>query len=321
MKILTASSANMDLSMKVPAAPAKGQTVMGTDYKYVSGGKGANSATAIAKLGGESVFCAALGNDSNGKTLRELYENIGIDTSCILTLDGTPTGLAAVTVEDDGANRIVVFSGANSALTPEHAIESAKKTKPDAVFCHFEIPFETVCALSHFCHEHNIPMVVDAGPADSEMDLSMLAPLTVFSPNETETEIFTGIKPTDERSYMEAAAKLSEKVKAKYYVLKLGSKGVAVYNGSDMKIIPTYPVKAVDTTAAGDSFTAAMTLDYMLTGADILHACRYGNAVASVTVSRPGAGDSIPTAKELECFLKENMITLEKGADDDGKLF
>jgi len=140
VKILTVSSANMDLNMRVSEAPKKGQTILGGEYKYVSGGKGANSATTVAKLGGTSVFCAALGNDANGETLKSIYKRDNIVTDHILTLDSAPTGLATVTVEDDGANRIVVFSGANSFLSAEHAVKSAKQCAPDAVFCHFEIP-------------------------------------------------------------------------------------------------------------------------------------------------------------------------------------
>ena len=308
-RILTVSSANMDLSMRISVAPSKGQTLIGSSYKYVSGGKGANSATAIAKLGGDSVFCAAMGKDSNGDTLKSLYKTIGINTDYILTLDDAPTGLATVTVEDDGANTIVVFPGANAALSAEHAIKSAKECKPDAVFSHLEIPFDTVAKLSHYCYEAGIPMVIDAGPANREYDLSALAPMFVFSPNETETEIFTGIAPNDEESTLQAAKKLASLVKAEYYVLKLGGRGVAVYDGNNVTYVPTYVVKVVDTTSAGDSFTAAMTLEYLKTK-DIIHSCRYGNAVASVTVSRAGAGDSIPTKDELDAFLKQNGIVL-----------
>ncbi len=306
--ILTVSSANMDLNMRVSRAPEKGETLIGGSYKYVSGGKGANSATAVAKLGGSSVFCTALGNDDNGKVLLDIYKNTGINTDFIKICDDCPTGLATVTVEADGANRIAVFSGANNAVCAEYAIKAASTVKPDAVFCHFEIPYETVATLSHYCFENGIPMFIDAGPADKSLDLTRLAPLCVFSPNETETEIFTGITPKDDESCIAAAKKLMETVKAKYYVLKLGGRGVGVYDGQKLTVIPTYSVKVADTTSAGDSFTAAMTLEYIRSG-DIYRACRYGNAVASITVSREGAGESIPTADELDAFVKTNGIT------------
>lgn len=309
VRILTVSSANMDLNMRVNECPLKGQTVLGDSYAYVPGGKGANSATAVAKLGGDSIFCAALGNDANGKTLKGIYEETGMNTEYIVMLDDAPTGLATVTVEADGANRIVVFSGANSALSADHAVKSVEAARPDAVFCHLEIPFDTVAAVTHACHKNGIPCFVDAGPASKDYDLGKLAPMAVFSPNETELEIFTGIKPDDEAETLRAAIRLQELVKAEYYVLKLGGRGVAIYDGKNLEVIPTYDVKVVDTTAAGDSFTAAMTLEYIRTG-DIYRACRYGNAVASITVSRMGATGAIPTSAELDAFVKEKNITL-----------
>ncbi len=307
--VLTISSSNMDLSMKVDACPEKGQTVMGREYSYVPGGKGANSAVTVAKLGGSSVFCAALGRDANGDALNDYYTDFGIDTSCILRTDEAPTGLAAVMVDSDGANRITVFSGANAVLNAEHAVSCVKKVMPDAVFCHFEIPFDTVLAVSGICYELKIPLFIDAGPADASYPLEKLSPMLVFSPNETETELFTGIDPSDPNNALAASKKLSERVDARYYVIKLGKRGVGVYDGKEFTVIPTYDVKVVDTTAAGDSFTAAMTLEYVRSG-DILRACRYGNAVASLTVSKRGAGDSIPTEREVTDFITERDIKL-----------
>ncbi len=306
-KIMTVSSANMDLNMRMNRAPEKGETLMGDSYSYLPGGKGANSAVTLAKLGADSVFCAALGDDANGKTLSDLYSSVGIDTSCILTLSGIPTGLATVTVESDGANRIAVFSGANSHLSPKHAEQSILKVRPDAVFCHLEIPFETVCAVSKACYENNIPLVIDAGPADQSTPIENLSPMLVFSPNESETLTFTGIKPKDEESCRMAAEKLASRVKAEYYVIKLGGKGAAVCKDGNVTIVPTYDVKVVDTTAAGDSFTAALTYEFLRSG-DMVRACKFGNAVASVTVSRKGASDAVPTEAELNEFVKNNGI-------------
>ncbi len=306
-KILTISSANMDLNMRMNRAPEKGETLMGDSYGYLPGGKGANSAVTLAKLGADSVFCAALGCDENGKTLRSLYESVGIDTSCILMLNSVPTGLATVTVESDGANRIAVFSGANAYLSPEHAEASINKVSPDAVFCHLEIPFETVCAISKVCYGKGIPLVIDAGPADKSTPIEKLSPMLVFSPNESETFTFTGIKPHDEQSCREAADALAMRVTAKYYVIKLGGMGAAVCDKDSVTIVPTYDVKVVDTTAAGDSFTSALTYEYLRSG-DMVRACKFGNAVASVTVSRKGASDSVPTEAELREFIEAKKL-------------
>ncbi len=311
-KILIVSSANMDLNMRIVEMPDKGRTVMGCGYSYVPGGKGANSATAVARLGGKSCFCTAVGNDTNGRTLLGVYEKDGIDTSFVKVCENVSTGLATVMVEADGANRICVFSGANSMLEPSDVVKAVERSAPDAVFCHFEIPFDTVKAALLASAEKNIPSFIDAGPASAEYPLEELSPVTVFSPNETETEIYTGIRPVDPASCREAAEKLLKRVKAEYIVIKLGGKGAAVYDckrKGDVVIVPSYDVKVVDTTSAGDAFTAALALEYTRSG-DMLRACRFGNVVGSLTVSRPGAGDSIPTADECDSFIRQNGIVI-----------
>ena len=311
-RILTVSSANMDLNIRVERVPQKGETLIGGTYSYVPGGKGANTATAVARLGGDSVFCAALGRDANGDSLIAGYRRDGINVDYIKRCENTPTGLATVTVEADGANRISVFSGSNMELYAEDAVNAAKNCKPDAIFCHFEIAFETVRAVSEYGYKNGIPVFIDAGPASAEHKLENLSPVTVFSPNETETEIYTGITPDSPESCKRAALALLRRVKAKYIVLKLGSRGVGVYDaekGGEVEIIPTYPIKVVDSVAAGDAFTAALTLEYVR-GGDIYRACRFGNVVGTLTVSRAGAGDSIPTAAEAEAFISERGIDL-----------
>ena len=311
-KILTVSSANMDLNMRVERSPEKGETLIGGSYSYVPGGKGANSATAVARLGGDSFFCTALGCDANGDTLIKGYIGDGIHTDYIKRCGNAPTGLATVTVEADGANRICVFSGANNEINPEDAVSAVEKCQPDAVFCHFEIPFETVRAAVNACYEKGIATVIDAGPASTAYPLETLAPITVFSPNETETEIYTGITPDTPENCKRAAIALLQRVKAKYIVLKLGARGVGVYDaekGGEVEMIPTYPIKVVDSVAAGDAFTAALTLEYIRSG-DIYRAARYGNVVGTLTVSKRGAGDSIPTAAECDAFMAERGIEL-----------
>ena len=311
-KILTVSSANMDLNMRVERSPEKGETLIGGSYSYVPGGKGANSATAVARLGGESYFCTALGCDANGDTLINGYIADGINTEYIKRCKNAPTGLATVTVEADGANRICVFSGANAEITPDDATSAVEKCLPDAVFCHFEIPFEAVRAAALACYEKGIPTVIDAGPANAEYPLETLPPITVFSPNETETEIYTGITPDTPENCKRAALALLQRVKADYIVLKLGSRGVGVYDakkGGEVEILHTYRIKVVDSTAAGDAFTAALTLEFIRSG-DIYRACRFGNVVGTLTVSKMGAGDSIPTKEEVDAFIDERGIII-----------
>ena len=180
---------------------------------------------------------------------------------------------------------------------------------PDAVFMQFEIPEEAAIAAAKFAAKRKIPVFVDAGPAKPDTPLEKLPPLEVISPNETETEIFTGISPNTPENCLRAAIALSKLVNAHYYVIKLGGRGTYIYDGLYYHCLPAYDVKAVDTTAAGDAFTAAFTLEYLRSG-DVERAGKYGNAVGALTVSRAGAYTSLPTAAEVDEFIARKGIKL-----------
>lgn len=297
-KILVVSSANMDFVMDTPRIPAAGETLIcDGGYRYIPGGKGANSAVAVARLGGDSLFCTSVGRDANGDALLALYNDEGIDTRFIYRASDAPTGLAAIMVEGNGQNRIMIYPGANRKITKE-AVDLAIGEKPDALFMQLETSVETVLYAAKAASEAGIPIVIDAGPADPTFPLESLPEIEIFSPNETETEIFTGVKPVDEASCAEAVRKLSGRVNAKHFCIKLGDKGCYL----DGAIVPSFKTKAVDTTAAGDTFTAALTLEYLKCG-DLAKAARFANAAGAIAVSRKGASSSIPHLAEVEAFL------------------
>ena len=315
-KVLIVSSANMDFVMNVATVPPAGATVIETaSYRYVPGGKGANSAIAFRRLGGDAVFCTRLGTDANGDALESLYRSEGIDTSFITRDTDAPTGLAAILVEGNGANRIIVYPGSNMTITKESIADAmAGEDKPDALFMQLEIAPDAIVYAANTAAENGIPVFMDAGPANKEFPFDRLPCLEVFSPNETETEVFTGVKPLCDASCLEAAKKLEKMVKAKHYVLKLGGRGAYVYTPSlstETGVhIPTYDlVKVVDTTAAGDAFTAGLTLEYLRSD-DILRAIRYGNVVGTITISRAGASTSIPSTAEIDAFVAQHAIAL-----------
>ncbi len=303
VRILTVSSANMDFVMNVSKVPAGGETVQdpGT-YSFIPGGKGANAAVAIQRLGGDSVFCTRLGNDSNGRTLKAIYESEGIDTRFIVTDSESNTGLAAIMVEPSGQNRIIVFPGSNSKIC-EKDIKDAMGCLPDALFMQLEISESAVLTAAGYAAEKGIPIFLDAGPARRDFPLDKLPRLEVFSPNETETEIFTGIKPSNPDACLKAAIALSELVDAHYYVIKLGGRGCYIYDGKYYYCLPTYDMPVVDTTAAGDAFTSALTLEYLRSG-DMERAGKYANAVGSLAVGVRGAMPSIPTEAAVQKFIK-----------------
>ncbi|MBQ3015739.1 MAG: ribokinase [Clostridia bacterium] len=303
-KILLIGSANMDLSMNMLRVPEPGETLIDDGgIAYTPGGKGANSAVAFAKLGADCVFCTKLGKDAHGQKLFNYYKECGINTSHIKVDAEAPTGLALVMKEADGSNRIVVYPGANTTLSNENIIE-AFACNPDAVYLGFEIPFATAVAAAKIASAKNIPIFIDAAPASKEYPLESLPYLEVFSPNETETFEYTGIMPRGTESCLKAAHSLFTRLKAKYIVIKLGSRGAFVYDGKHYDLVAAYkPDAVVDTTAAGDTFTAGMTLEYLRSG-NIKSAMRYGAAAAAIAVSRKGAGASVPTEAEVFDFIK-----------------
>ena len=302
-KILLVGSSNMDLSMNMLRLPEAGETLIDDGgVAYVPGGKGANAAIAFKRLGAEVIFCAKLGADVHGQKLYEFYKSEGLDTSHIKVDRDNPTGLAVVMREGDGKNRIVVYPGANNYITPE-AVIAAFDSNPDALYLSFEIPFSIAVFAAKTAAARNIPIFVDAAPANREYPLEELPAIEIFSPNETETLEFTGISPVGMENSLRAALAMARRAKAKNIVIKEGARGAFLYDAKRYNVFPSFKVeKVVDTTAAGDAFTAAMTLEYLRSG-DIKSAIIYGNAAGAITVTRAGAASSVPSFEEVESLV------------------
>lgn len=305
-RILIIGSANMDLLMNMYKVPEAGQTVIDDGgVAYLPGGKGANAAVAFARLGGASVLCARLGADVHGQKLHQFYRESGIDTTYIKADRDNPTGLAVVMKEGDGSNRIVVYPGANWHLSADN-VADAFACQPDAVYIGFEIPFAVAVAAAKYASERNIPIFVDPAPADKELPLESLPRVEIFSPNESETLEYTGINPQGTDSSLRAALAMYRRVKCKYLVIKQGERGAFVYDGRHYNFVPAFRVgRPVDTTAAGDAFTAALTLKYLENGGDIYAAAKFGAAAGALTVKKRGASSSIPTRAEVEALLSD----------------
>ena len=306
-KILLIGSANMDLSLNMYKLPEAGETLIDDGgVAYVPGGKGANAAVALTKLGANCVFSTKLGADVHGQKLYNYYKEMGMDTSFINVDHDHPTGLAVVLKESDGTNRIVLYPGANSHITTESVIE-AFNCNPDALYLSFEIPFSLAVAAAKVASAKGIPIFIDAGPASKEHALEALPPVEVFSPNETETLEYTGINPTGIESSLHAALALYRRVKCKYVVIKQGAKGAFIYDGKHYDTLPAIRTagKVFDTTAAGDAFTAALTLEYLRNGKDIKAAVTYANTAAAIAITRKGASSSVPTEEEVNALYRK----------------
>ena len=308
-KILVIGSANMDLSMNMYKVPEAGETLIDDGgVAYIPGGKGANAAVALKKLGADCFFCAKVGADLHGQKLYQYYKDLGINTSYLKVDRENPTGLAVVMKESDGNNRIIVYPGANSMLSLDN-INEAFGCNPDALYLGFEVPFQTALAAARIASSRGIPIFVDAAPASKDYPLESLPMLEIFSPNEIETETYTGIVPQGTDSALRAALALYRRVKAKYIVIKQGERGAFVYDGKHFFVVPAIRLgKVVDTTAAGDAFTAALTVEYLNTD-NIRKAVKYGVAAGSLAVTRRGASSSVPTEDEVRAvIMREDLI-------------
>jgi len=310
-RILVVSSANMDITLPARSLPAAGETLLCDGAVcYSPGGKGVTSAVTLSALGAETVLCARIGRDSHGETLYDYYKECGIDVGHLVIDKDHATGCAVILVDAKGQNRILCYPGANRYLSASDA-EDAFLCCPDALYMQMEIGQDAILSAADYAARHEIPIFLDAGPARADFPLENLPPLTVFSPNETETELYTGITLTGTDSMLAASMELFRRVRAEYIVIKLGDRGAFVCNGRHFKFITAFPVRAVDTTAAGDAFTAAMTLRFLENGGDINDAVRYGCAAGAITVTRPGAAYSVPKSRaEIEEFMTRKEAEL-----------
>lgn len=295
IKSAVVGSINMDMILTADRIPDVGENLQGNSYSYANGGKGANQATALARLGAEVRMIGKVGNDVNGKKLIENLEANNIDASGV-SEEGSVTGLAAILIDKDGRNRIIVYEGANSEIDAQEAINSINDDT-QLLLIQFETSEDVVTAVVNHAISRNITTVIDCGPAKN-FCLEKMQGATIISPNESETKALTGILPDNEETILEASEILKTRSNAKFVVLKLGERGCSVFDGEKLTILPPYKTEVVDTTAAGDCFTAAMALEYVRTG-DIYKACDIGNKAGAVAVSRMGAADSMPTISEL----------------------
>ena len=300
-RILVVSSANVDLILNAETLPAAGETVIsGGDFAFVAGGKGANAARTCAALGCDTIFLCRLGDDRHGKRLIELYKREGFDTRFIKLDRDLPTGLAAVAVSG-GESRIIVYPGANTALSAD-SVEEAFTTYPDAAFVQMEIPDEAIVAAGKFAVKTGAKLIVDAGPAKPHIPFAEMGGIDVFSPNETECAAYCGIVPTTMERCTNACIDLSKRMNAKQIVLKLGERGCFVYDGMYSYMYTAYQVRTVDPTGAGDAFSAALT-SRLVKGEPLEVAAKYANAAGAIATTHHGA--YAPKDAEIRALMAE----------------
>ena len=295
--IVVAGSINIDLVTSTHHIPVAGETVSGTDFQVHPGGKGANQAVAIARLGYPVHMIGHVGDDVFGPQLRDGLAAAGVDVSAVTTSAG-PSGVATIVVSDTAENSIVVVPGANALLLPQDLDRHLAMIRSSAmVLTQLETPMETVAYLAALCRREGVPLMLDPAPAQNLPD-GLLHHVTWLTPNETEAAFFTGHGTDAASSSCQSTAEALLGTGAANVLLKLGARGAYVATAGGIRSeVSSFPVKAIDTTAAGDCFNGAFATALCL-GNDPLASARYAAAAAAIAVTRAGAQASMPTAEE-----------------------
>lgn len=298
-KIIVVGSCNTDMVIRVDHLPEPGETIIGHDFITNQGGKGANQAVAVKRLGGETAFIARLGNDDFGaKSLRLLTEE-GIDTSFVRLTDGVSTGVALIPVDDKGENSIIVSSGANALLSPLD-IEAAKPLfeKASILLMQLETPVPTLISAARLAKQFGAKVVLNPAPYPKEpLPIELLELVDIITPNETEAAGMSGVKVLDEESALKAICEIQGQGVGNV-IITAGASGAYTSIDGQLVRIPSEKVEVVDTTAAGDTFCGALCVA-LSKGTDMVQAIRFANKAASLSVTRLGAWMSIPYEKEI----------------------
>lgn len=301
--IVVVGSINLDLVVGADRIPRVGETITGKTFNTFYGGKGANQAVAVARLGYPVAMVGCVGSDVFGEQLRGGLNHFGVDTSSVSSVEG-PSGVALITTSSVGENNIVVVPGANGCLEPALLERAAPLLqRAGMILTQLEIPLDTVDYLAQFAERHNIPIMLDPAPA-TDLPSSLFRKLSWITPNETEAQEMLKSRIESEEDYYLAAEKLMARG-ARNVLLKIGSRGalVAQQDGS-REIVPAFSVNAVDTTAAGDAFNGGFAVGLMK-GNNAIESAHHASAVAAIAVTRPGAQPSMPTSLEVEQFIAE----------------
>ena len=299
-KILVIGSLNTDRVLRTGHLPLPGETVIGGTFFMNPGGKGANQAVAVARLGGRVTFVCKTGSDIFGHQACQIFMEEGIDASFVFSDTKNPSGVALITVDDRAENCIVVAPGANAHLTVEDLHRSVRAIEAaDIVLLQLEIPMETVEEAAVMAHRLGKKVVLNPAPA-SELSSRLLGSLFAITPNETEAEKISGIRITDEASAEYAARRIAS-MGVRNVIVTLGVRGALVFDGEHCERIPAYEMQAVDTTAAGDIFNGAFVVA-LSEGRSLPEAVRFACKASAISVTRVGAQSSAPYRTEVDIF-------------------
>ncbi len=298
-KIVVVGSSNTDLTVKVDHFPLPGETLIGDNFITAQGGKGANQAVAVARLGGDASFVCCLGDDAFGNQSLELLKKEGMDTRHIRLIKGASSGVALIPVDKKGENTIIVASGANAMLSVDD-IKKAEQDIKDAgiLLMQLETPIPALIYAARIAHENGVKVILNPAPfPKNPLPQELLENIDIIIPNETEAAYMAGEQITDEQSALSVIRKIQD-LGVGNVIVTVGSKGAYTLEDGKLINVPAFPVKAIDTVAAGDTFCGALCVA-LSKGFSMSDAIRIGNKAASIAVTRIGAQPSVPTQEEV----------------------
>ncbi|MGB8490662.1 MAG: ribokinase [Bacteroidales bacterium] len=296
-RIVVIGSSNTDMVVKCRKLPSPGETILGGTFFMNPGGKGANQAVAAARLGGNVTFVTKTGNDLFGDQSKVIFKNEGINTDYIIRDVKNPSGIALIPVDENGENSVVVAPGSNATLSAYDIEDTVYGDDPSDVFLlQLEIPVSTVEFVAQKVHQKGNRVILNPAPAHTLSD-DLLHSLYLITPNEIEAELITGIKVVNPQSARKAAEKLRQ-YGVRNVVITMGAAGAFLMTDKVAKIMPVVPVKAVDSTAAGDVFNGALAVA-ISEGLGMEDAVAFANKAASLSVTRLGAQASAPFRRQV----------------------
>jgi ribokinase len=297
VKVCVVGAANIDLISYVPRLPRVGETLHGTQFRMGYGGKGANQAVMAARLRAEVTMVCKLGRDVFGEGTLENFRAHGVDTTHVTFTEDAFSGVAPIAVDPDGRNAIIIVTGANDLLS----LDDLERARPaiaaaDVVVCQLELPVETTLSALRIAREEGVRTIFNPAPARDDLPDELFRLSDVICPNEPETERLTGM-PAGEGAARELLARGVGAV-----ALTLGDQGCLLVEGDSVTEVPVEPVRAVDTTGAGDAFVGALAT-FLAAGRSPVDAAERSNAVAALSVQGRGTQTSFPSADDLPAAL------------------
>ena len=309
-RVLIVGSACVELIIKTPRIPGAGQTAAGDDFYYLPGGKGTDTSVALARLGGDPVFSAKLGDDPNGKELSEYLASEGVDCRFVPFERGENTALEVVLREEGQADRRLVYPGAGAHFS-ESDVEEAFICYPDAVMLHRGLPAPAINEAVTMSEKKKLPLFAVGLSDPEDYPLSQMGECEALIVNEEDITRCTGIRPVDQEKCMKACMALTQHVKTKYVILRLGERGSFLYDGMYYHFIAAYDVPQPNGVTAEGAYAAAFVLEYLRSEGDLKRACEFATIISAIYLTRGGGMRAYPTKEDVKRFILRNEIDFE----------